>query len=167
MENLAMIMAGIRDGLNQRSASRKDEITIMKGMLNDPSFEVGVYSKEGQTGTYSPYEDSRKMVGNIIANTTKMSGPEAKQLAEEYEMTRSDAETFVNISKEFVNTYLQTGRKLPLGGRKTSNSALILKHVEEKEKVVPSANSKDDKKTTTVPEHDAVKTICPCPSWLK
>ena len=34
----------------------------MKAMLNDPSYEVGIYTKDGQVGTYSPYEDSRKML---------------------------------------------------------------------------------------------------------
>lgn len=167
MENLTMVMAGIRDGLVQKSASRKDEVAIMKAMLNDPSYEVGIYTKDGQVGTYSPFEDSRKMLSRVIGTTTKISQQEAEELAENYEMTRADADTMVNISKEFVNTYLQTGRKLPLGGRKTINASLILKHVEEKDKVVPSSNSEDEKKTTRVPEHDAVKTICPCPRWLK
>ncbi|WP_301204386.1 hypothetical protein [Bacteroides acidifaciens] len=167
MENLTMVMAGIKDGLVQKSASRKDETAIMKAMLNDPSYEVGIYTKDGQVGTYSPYEDSREMLSRVISTTTKISQQEADELANNYEMSRADANTMVNISKEFVNTYLQTGRKLPLGGRKTINASLILKHVEEKDKVVPSSNSEDEKKTTRVPEHDAVKTICPCPRWLK
>ena len=166
MENVRSITSEIKDTLVQKSSSRKDEISVMKAMLNDPSYQVGIYTKDGKVGDYCPYADSRKMLSNVITSTTKISSQESQELANAYEITRQDATSFVNISKEFVNTYLQTGRKLPLGGRMTMNASLIMKHVKEKDKVVPSQNN-DERKTTRVPAHDAIKAYCPCPEWLK
>lgn len=166
-ENLRTITSEIKDNLQQRSASRKDETSIMKAMLNDSSYQVGIYDKSGHIADYCPYADSRKMFANIISSTTQIPGSEAQELSNAYEVTKSDATTMVNISKEFVNSYLQTGRKLPLGGRKTMNVSLMMKHVEEKEKVVPTQNEGDERKTTQVPAHDAIRAICPCPNWLK
>ena len=37
-------------------------------------------------------------------------------------LKKKEAEKFVNVSKEFVNTYLGTKRKLPLGGREKTNT---------------------------------------------
>lgn len=167
MENVRAVSSEIKDNLQQRSSSRKDETTIMKAMLNDPTYQVGIYDKTGHIGDYCPYADSRKMFANVIATTTKISAQEAQELSNNYEVTKSDANTMVNISKEFIGTYLQTGRKMQLGGRKTSNVSLMLKHVDEKEKVVPKKNQDDEQMTTHVPAHDAIRAMCPCPSWLK
>lgn len=167
MENVRSTISEIKDNLNQRSASRKDEIAVMKAMLNDPTYQVGIYDKTGKIGDYSPYADSRKMLASVISSTTKISQQEAQELANAHELSKNEAASFVNISKEFANTYIQTGRKLPLGGRKTMSVFLELKHVEEREKVVPSAQKDKEKKTTIVPAHDAIKAKCPCPEWIK
>ena len=37
----------------------------------------------------------------------------------------------INISKQFIHTYLETGRKLPLGGREKSNISLVNKTIPE------------------------------------
>lgn len=162
MENARVIIGEIKDRVQQKSSSRKDEITVMRAMLNDPTYQVGIYSKEGKIADYSPYADSRKMFANIIAETTKIASQEAQELSNAYEVTRSDASAMVNISKEFVNTYLTTGRKLPLGGRKMMDASLILKSVKERDKITPNSD-----KVTRIPAHEAVKAMCPYPTWLK
>lgn len=162
MENARVITSEIRDRVNTKSSSRKDEVTVMRAMLNDPSYQVGVYGKEGKIGDYSPYADARKMFANIISETTKIPQAEAQELSNGYELTKSDATTMVNLSKEFVNTYLYTGRKLPLGGRKNMDASLILKKVKSRDKKVPKSDA-----VTQIPEHDAIRAMCPYPSWLK
>ena len=82
---------------SQCSASSKDEIRIMRAMLNDPEFVVDVYAKNGVVGQYCPYEDAHDMVANIIKNATKISTKEAEALSENYEFSKSDASTFVNF----------------------------------------------------------------------
>lgn len=162
MENATKLMEEIKGGLKKSIASQKDEKEVMKAMLNDPEYKVGVYSKDGKTGEYCPYEDSRAMFGNIISSTTHMNAAEAETLAKNYEVTGKDAETMVGISKEFINTYLSTGRKLPLGGREDMNVSLEKKYVDEKITRIPNQN-----KTTTIPAHAKIKASGSCPRWLK
>ena len=114
----------IKDNLKQSSSSQKDEVRVMQAMLNDQSYEVGVYNKSGEVDTYNPAKDFRAMCTGIIASTTKITKNESAQLMENYEASKSDAATMVAISKEFVNTYLETGRKLPLGGREDHTYSL-------------------------------------------
>ena len=111
----------------QTSASAKDETRVMRAMLNDPDFKVDVYSKSGISGQYCPYEEARSMVANIIKDTTKVSTKEAIELADNYEFGKQEATIMVGLSKEFINTYMDTGRKLPLGGREKSNVSIAKK----------------------------------------
>lgn len=167
MEDARKVLGEVKEVCKkQRSVSRKDEVTVMKAMLNDKSFSVGVYDKTGKVGEYNPAEDARKMLANVVATTTRISSKEAEDLVSNYEFTKSDATTMVNVSKEFINTYLPTGRKLALGGRETSDIKLLWKNIAEKTTGVPSKGSKD-RSCTVVPAHDGIKVFSPCPAWLK
>lgn len=165
-ENVRALISEIKDGLKQRSASSKDETRVMKAMLNDPNYKVTAYDKKGNTTEYCPSADMRKVAANIIATTTKMPMAEASELANNYEFTKADSTSLVNVSKEFVNTYIQTGRKMNLGGRDRMDVSIMLKHIQEKEKAVPSTESKAIARTTFVPAHDGIRVQSKCPSWL-
>ena len=174
MENTKDLIKEIKDNLSQVSSSQKDEIRVMKAMMNDSSYEIELYGSDGVKDTYSPFKDSREMLSNILVNTTKISKDEAVKLSENYEFKKSDAETLVRISKEFVNTYLHTGRKLPLGGHERSNISLSLKEVKEtvrmypkKVGVNPDGSDKYEKVQTSIPSYEAIKVIAPCPKWIR
>ncbi len=163
----------IRDNLSQVSSSQKDEVAVMQAMLNDPTYKVGVYKKDGHDHDYCPAEEAREMIGRIISSTTKVGAQEAKALGNDYQFTKADATTMIGISKEFVNTYLQTGRKLPMGGRADSDSSLELKTVEAKTSGFPKKMGvgTDGKpiykiEQTEVPAHSGIKSSSPCPSWI-
>ena len=147
------------------AANRKDEVTVMRAMLNDTSFKVGVYDRTGKIDDYCPAESFRKMLTNIVSSTTRISQSEAYSLVDKYEVTKSDAAIMIGISKEFVNTYLTTKRKLPLGGREFSNVSLELKRVEERTASVPSKDG--SRINSTIPEHYGIKSTSPCPAWVK
>lgn len=166
MDNARQIIAEVTDNVNQRSSSKKDEITVMKAMINDPNFTVGVYDKSGKVGEYCPSQEVRKMVSNIVTATTKIPNTEAKELVDMYEFTKSDASTLINLSKEFVNTYLHTGRKLPLGGRQNSNVELMWKEIGDRTAEIPVKGT-NDRVQTVVPAHGGIKAINTCPSWIK
>ena len=166
VETVSQLVKDIKDNLTQKSASQKDEVLVMKAMVNDSSFKVGEYSKAGLVGEYCPYEDSRKLVASIINSAAHIPTSEAKSLADSYEFTKSDAAVLVNISKEFVNTYVQTGRKLPLGGRESSSVSLELKTVAEAKKQFPIVGS-TERGESIIPAHTALKASGPCPVWLK
>ena len=166
MENARTVIAEVTDNVTQHSSSKKDEIIVMKAIMNDPDFSVGVYDKSGKVGDYCPAKDMRKMATNIVAETTKIPVKEAKELVDMYEFTKADAACMINISKEFINTYLHTGRKLPLGGRINSDVELMWKEIEDRTTGIPIKGS--DKRTDTfVPAHGGIKAINSCPSWIK
>ena len=169
MERCKDVVAEIKEGLSQRSSSQKDEVAVMQAMLNSPDYEVGVYGKEGKIGTYNPCEDFRGMLKNVVAGATTITKGEAEEHIEKYVVTKSDAETMVNVSKEYMNTYLGTGRKIKLGGRETSDYGMSIKHVPQSTKSYPIKNA--DGSTTfgkkDVPAHDSIKVYGSCPSWVK
>ena len=160
---------------SQRSSSAKDEVRVMTEMLNDSEFVVGVYNKTGLVSEYCPHDDAHAMVANIIKGATKMPHKEAEQLSAEYEFTKSDAQTFINIGKEFINTYVKTGRKLPLGGREDSNISLSRKIKEARSNNFPKKVGVNDDGSDkyeicgdgTIPAHASLRVHSSCPPWLK
>lgn len=149
----------INKNLKQKSASRNDELAVMQSMLSDPTFEVNVWGKDKIKGTYNPCKDYRSMGENLLVNTTRISHHEANTLMEGYVPSKKECESMVNLSKEFINTYLTTERKIALGGRDDFDASLQVRHVEAAKRTYPS---KDDKGNTVrvtreVPAHDVVK----------
>lgn len=173
MPTLNEVITDIRTNHKQVSASSRDEVRVMQAMLNDTSYEVGVYGKEGKVDTYNPAKDFRAMQANIVASVAKISKAESEQLVNGYELTKSDASTMVGVSKEFVNTYIGTGRKLPLGGREMSDYSLVGKEIPETVKVFnirrkdSNGNETWDKGQKVVPAHLGLKAKSPCPDWVK
>lgn len=151
--NVKELVANIEESRTQTSANAKDENRVMRAMLNDPTFKVDVWGRNGIEGQYCPYEEARTLVANIVKDTTKISAKEASDLASQYEFGKQEAGIMINISKEFVNTYIETGRKLPLGGRESSNIS-IAKKVKE---------SKTDGSIT----HGSLKVYSSAPVWIK
>lgn len=167
------LLTEIQETHKQVSSSQKDEIRIMQAMLNDTSYEVGVYSKAGKIGTYNPAQDFRSMQSRIVSSVTKIGKEEAINLVNDYEVTKADASTMVNVSKEFINTYLDSGRKLSLGGREKSNFSLSVRDIPTTEKTYQKR--RDDGKGNitwepgkkTIPAHKGLKARSSCPSWVK
>lgn len=164
----------IRDSIiekgSSRKSSRKDEIDVMKAMLNDDSYIIDVYEKSNsETGydvkQYAPGQEFKKMVTNIVSDVTGISRKEARELVNHHEFGTADARTIVNLSKEFVNTYLRTGRRLPLGGRIDSDVSMVWKNIESKTLQVPSKIG-GERKNVEVPAHGAIKTTNPYPRWI-
>lgn len=157
------------DGTYNTRASQKDEQRVMREMLNDREYQVGIYDNSGQVGTYCPAECARNMVAGIISGTTKVSNAEASQLASGYEFGKAEAAQMTTIAKTFVNTYLETGRKLPLGGTESSDASLIMVNVPAGETTYPAKNADGTwgTKTNQVPAYGKVKATSPCPTYLK
>ena len=125
----------------QKSASRVDEVRVMKTMLNDPDFSVSVYDKnKGYVGKRCPREEACKFIGNITSNLTGLDSKSANELANEYEFTKKDAIFLIENNRDFTQTYLSTGRKLPIIQSETSEAAIFIRHIDEKEKAVPNKN---------------------------
>ena len=174
METVKGLLNEIKSNLSQTASSSKDEVKVMKAMLNDKEYKVDIYGKNGKEGEYCPAEDARKMVASVMSSSAKIPQSEAEKLMENYEFKKSEATSMINISKEFVNTFIKTGRKLPLGAREKSNVSLSLKEVEESTRTYPkkvgvNADGTDryEKAETKISAHESVKVHAPCPSWVK
>lgn len=174
MSTTTNLINEIKEGLSQKSASQKDEVRVMQAMLNDRDYVVGVYGNSGKTGEYCPAADARAMISSVIQSTTKVSKDEAAALADAHDFSKQESTSMVGISKEFINTYANTTRKLPLGGRETSNVTLQGVEVEASttrypKKVGVNADGSDKYESTVkdVPAHLKIKSSTPCPAWIK
>lgn len=169
------LVKSIDENRSQSSASAKDELTVMRAMLNDPTYKVDVYGRSGIEGQYCPHDEAVALATNILKGAANISGSEAAELAKGYEFGKQDATIMVGLSKEFINTYLETGRKLPLGGRETSNISIQRKIKEETissfpVKVGVNGDGTDRYEHTmgkVIPAHGSLKVSSPAPSWLK
>lgn len=167
--NVQELIQDIKDNLKQKSASRRDEDTVMRAMLNDRDFIVRDYSNNE---THCPASDFREMVAGIISSTTKMPKVEANSVVENYDVKKSDASTMVNLSKDFLNCALRTGRKINLGATEKSDISIQLKEIPETQKKFPmktgvneDGSPRYEKNETTIPEHEGLKVSSPCPKW--
>ena len=98
---------------------------------------------------------------------------EAETLVNSYEAKKSDAETMVKLSKDFLNTALRTGRSVNLGGTEKSNISIQLKDGEmttkrypKKVGVNPDGSTRYENAESTVPAHEGLKVKSPCPDWV-
>jgi hypothetical protein len=97
---------------------------------------------------------------------------EAQAVADNYDVKKSDAETMVTLSKDFVNCSLRTGRKINLGATAKSNISIQLKEIPESQKKFPMKTGVNDdgtpryeKADTIIPAHEGLKVSSPCPKW--
>ena len=154
--------------------SQKNETAVMQAMMNDPTYQVATYAGGGYQGLYNPASSFRRVVSNTMTATTGMTRLEADTLLAKHEFTPQDAREMINFSKEFVLTYLQTGRKLPLGGREDSNVSLKLKEVPAGFVSYPVKIGEDaaghaicESKEAYVGGYKTIKVYGPCPPWKK
>lgn len=173
MENTGVqaLIADIKSNLKQGSASLNDEVTVMRAMLNDDSFVVKNYANNE---THCPAHEFRELVSGVISATTKMPKVESAAILEGYEVKRSDAATMVQLSKDFVNCALRTGRKMNLGATEKSNISIQLKEIPETTKkfpmktgVNPDGTLRYEKNEAVVAAHEGLKVSSPCPKWVK
>ena len=124
------LVTSIKKDLSQSSASIKDEVTVMMAMMNDKTFKVDELGKDGQVlSSYCPADVADALATSIIKGATKVSTAEAEELAKNYQYGKKEATAMVTLSKEFVNTYLDTGRKMKFGNRE--GKSLVLKQTEK------------------------------------
>ena len=97
MENVQHLINEIKTNLTQKSSSRKDEVRVMKAMLNDTTYKVGVYDKSGKCGEYCPAESAKQIVSSVLQHSAGISNTEADALAKGYEFSAQDAENMVGI----------------------------------------------------------------------
>lgn len=160
-------------GVKTCTSSKKDELRVMRAMMNDMTYKVAVYDSNGPAGFICPSELMRNTCASVMSSAAKIPLQEANHLMAKHEFKRSDAENMINFSKEFINTYISTERKLPLGGRERSNNALTIKHNKAGWHKYPKqvGEHEDGKPIFATGKkwagaYDTVRTFGPVPAWL-
>lgn len=144
------LVSDIRKSVSQIAINKVDEVRVMKAMLNDPDFTIGVYEKStGYVGQKSPHEEAVRFVKGIISGTTGLDNKDAQILANQYEFTNKDAGFLVNNMKDFMYVYTGTGRKINLIQSADCEASVFVRQVPEGEKVVPDKESGDSKRIHT------------------
>jgi len=163
-QNMEQLMDEIRESTKkQRSSSRVDEIRVMRTMLNDPDFKVSIYDKnKGLIGQRCPREEATKFLASTTASITGLDAKSANELASKYEFTKKDAIFLIDNNRDFTETYLSTGRKLPIVQSEDAEASLISRSVSSKERTVPGSQ-----KTTVVPSYNKVVCKSKCPKYHK
>ena len=150
----------------QKSCNKVDEIRVMRTMLNDPDFEVSIYDKnKGLIGTRCPRTEAVKFISNVCSAVTGIDSKSADELANGYEFTKKDAIFLLDNSRDFTQTYLTTGRKLPIVQSEKSQAELLVKSIPEKEKAIPAGDSV--KQITKVPGYDKIVAKSKCPKYFR
>ena len=159
---------------SQKSVNKRDEIAVMKEMLNDKNYSAVVYGNQGPIESFSPGVAATELAASILNGAADLPKQEAQQLASMYEFTNQDAANMINIGNEFINLYLQTGRKYSFGGRQDHEFAIMQKVVEPCTKtynkqvgINPDGSRIYEQAQTQVPGFVGLSTKAGCPSWVK
>lgn len=137
----------------QTSTNRADEVAVMQSMLNDKEFAIGIFDrKDGYVGSRSPRKEAIQLTVDTLSSITGMTSSEALAMSQNHEFTKKDATHFINISKDFVGTYLQTGRKLNVVSDPRVEATINLKTVEAHNKSVPDRDNPGTSKVVVTPE---------------
>lgn len=144
---------------NQNAINKADEVRVMKCMLNDPEYTVGVYEKKaGYVGERSPRKEAVNFVKNIIMGATGLDSNDSLHLAENYEFQKRDAVFLLDNMRDFTQTYMSTGRKMNIMQTSKTEADIFITDKPSMEKIVPDKNNPGQtKKTITSPY---VKLVC-------
>lgn len=119
---------------NSSKVNKKQEIEVMTAMVNDYNYKPAILNKHNEVDGYiCPAESMDKLATQII-KSAGIGGTEAEGLAKQYEYTKNDATQLLDVSKEFVNCYMDSGRKLSLGKREKADITLQQRINEECDK---------------------------------
>ena len=150
----------------QKSISISDEIRVMRGMLNDPDFSINIYDRrKGLIGTRCPREEALNFITNTTSSITGLDRKSTKELAENYEFTKKDAIFFLNMNKDFNQTYLNTGRKIALVQDERSEASVFYRATEPREKLIPDKDGSI--KTKFLPGFNKVIVKSKAPKYMQ
>lgn len=149
---LDKLINSIRNSTTQLGANRIDEVSVMTCMLNDKDFRVGIYDKsDGYIGSRCPANEATMFVKNIIQNATGLDSKDSLHLAESYKFTKKDATFMLSNMRDFMDTYMRTGRKFNILQNESSEASIYTKEVPAINKKVPDKDNGISKEITTSP----------------
>jgi hypothetical protein len=150
---LELLVSDIKKSTKQISINKVDEVRVMKSMLNDRDFSLSIYDKNlGYIGQKCPHDEAVNFIKNIISGATGLDRKNSLHLAENYVFTKSDASYMVDNAKDFIQVYMETGRKLNVMQTAATEACIYTKEVSATNKTIPDKeNPGQVKKITTSP----------------
>jgi hypothetical protein len=136
---LEQVIHDIKSNIKQTSINKVDEVNVMKSMLNDPNFYIGVYDRNiGYIGQRCPHAEAVDFTKNIISKATGLDSKDSKILASKYEFDKKDATFLLTNMRDFLNVYTSTGRKINLIQNAETEASVYIKDIPDGTKIVPN-----------------------------
>ena len=166
MSELEQVITDIKKNLKQTSINKVDEVNVMKAMLNDKDFYIGVYDRGvGYVGQRCPHEEAVNFTKNIISGCTGLDGKDSRHLAENYQFTKRDAMFLLTNMKDFLNVYTSTGRKIGVVQNATTEASLYIKEVKGGSKIVPDKDNPGNSKIIETQPFSKLVSVSKCPKY--
>lgn len=135
---LEELISEIKKSTNQIAINKVDEVRVMKSMLNDKDFTIGVYDRTmGYIGQRSPHQEAVKFVKGIISGATGLDKKDSQILADNYEFTKKDASFLLDNMRDYLKVYTSTGRKINVMQSAETEACLYTKSVPVTTKRIP------------------------------
>ena len=163
---LEQLVWEIKKSTNQIAINKVDEVRVMRSMLNDKNFSIGVYDRNiGYIGQKSPHDDAVKFVKGIVAGATGLDNKDAQILAENYEFTNKDANFLLSNMRDFLHVYTGTGRKINIMQSADSEASLFIREVNSTKKQVPDKDNPGSTKEVITSPYTKLVSISKCPKY--
>ena len=163
---MEQLITEVKKSTSQTAINKVDEVRVMRTMLNDPEYTVGVYDRTiGYIGQRSPYEEARKFVKNIVAGATGLDNKDAQLLANNYEFTKKDANFLLGNMRDFLYSYMQTGRKINVMQSATTEASLFTKEISGGIKLVPDKDNPGSTKQVETTGYTKLVSSSKCPKY--
>lgn len=164
---LEVLVAEIKKNTaNQIAINKVDEVRVMRTMLNDRDFKLGIYDKSlGYIGNRCPHEEAVNFAKNIIAGSTGLDAKDSRHLAENYEFTKRDASFLIDNMRDFLEVYTSTGRKINVMQTAATEACLYTKSVEATNKSVPDKNNPGKNKQVVTSPYVKLVAVTKCPKY--
>ena len=163
---LETLIADIKKNTHQVAINKVDEVRVMRSMLNDPNFSIGVYDKaQGYIGQKSPRDGAVKFVKNIVQGATGLDSKDSMHLAQNYQFTNRDANFLLDNMRDFLYVYTGTGRKINVMQSADTEASLFIREVQSTDKQIPDKDNPGKTKTVKTSPYTKLISSSKCPRY--
>ncbi len=163
---LETLVSDIKKNTKQIAINKVDEVKVMRSMLNDPDFSIGVYDRtQGYVGQKCPHDEAIKFVKNIVQDATGLDSKDSQHLADQYKFTNRDANFLLSNMRDFLYVYTGTGRKINVMQSADTEAALFIKNVDSTEKCIPDKDHPGKTKKVTTSSYTKLVSSSKCPRY--
>ena len=163
---LETLVSEIKKSTKQISINKVDEVRVMRSMLNDSEFTIGVYDRaQGKEKKKCPHNDAVKFVKNVIQDATGLDSKDSQHLADQYTFTNRDANFLLSNMRDFLYVYTKTGRKINVMQTADAEASLFVKEVSSTEKKIPDRDNPGKTKDIKTNPYTKLVSVSRCPKY--